>query len=554
MIKRDIEALNQPFDVIVVGGGMYGAAMVWEAVSRGYKVALLEKDDFSSNTSANSLKIIHGGLRYLQSLDIKRVLESVRERKIMLKIAPHLVQPLQSVMPTYGLTMKSKHVMWAGMLVNDILSFNRNSGVDSERHLPNCKVISRSEAAAMMPKLTDDHFTGAACWYDGQAYNTERLALAFTSSAAEKGAVTANYVQVTDFIIENDTITGVCAIDRLSGMELKVNAKQVITTAGPWTNTMNELLGDRKPAKFILSKAINLIIKRKINSDTALGITSKIVYEKGVKKERSKRRQLFITPWRDYTVVGTTHLPYDGKPDEYRVSESDIQDFIAELNDIMPEINLSRDDVTFFNGGVLPLAEEPVPGQDVKLLGHYRVLDSEKESGIKGLINVIGVKYTTARDVAEKVMDEVVAKLGKSSKAFSTRETPLSGGIINNVKTFFEQKPEHGLSESVFESLLYNYGTRYSEIVDLLKNDADLAEPVDTDSHVIKAQVIYAVRKESAQKLSDVVLRRTDLGSGEQPSDKALKTCADLMAKELGWDEKRIESEIDETKAVYIPA
>ena len=554
MMTRNFKDLDKEFDVIIVGGGIYGTAMAWEAVARGLSVVLFEKKDFVSATSSNSLKIIHGGLRYLQSLDIKRVLESVRERKVLLGIAPHLIQPLPCIMPTYGMTMKSKHVMWAGMLVNDILSCDRNIGLDPQRKLPNCRVLSRSASQKLLPALTDGNYTGSACWYDGQAYNTERLPLSYLLSAVDKGALAFNYTRVDGFLRSGDKVTGVKIVDQLSGNELEVRGKMVVTTAGPWTNTLMGMLNGKSTERFVLSKAINLVLKRKISNDLALGITSKIVYEQGVKRERAKRRQLFITPWRDYTVVGTTHLPWSGNPDEYRVSESDIQDFLLELNDLLPETKLERSDVTFVHGGVLPLVEEPVPGQDVKLMGHYHVVDQAKISGIEGLMNVVGVKYTTARDVAEKVMAQVARKLGTTRSVFSTRTTPLIGANIGSVQDFMNTSKVPDVSPETALSLLRNYGTEFTRITSLYASEPELKEPVADGSHVIAAQVVHAIRYEGAQKLSDVVLRRTDLGSGEQPSDQALETCAKLMARELGWDPERMASEIRETLALYQPA
>lgn len=556
MIERKVQNLTgENFDVLIIGGGMYGAALVWEAVSRGLSVALIEKNDFASHTSGNSLKIIHGGLRYLQTLDFKRVFESIRERKILMKIAPHLVNPLPSLMPTYGMTMKSKHVMWAGMLLNDLVSCTRNSGMDPERFLPNGRVLSRTVAKSLLPVLKDHHYTGAACWYDGQAYNTERLALSFIRSAAEKGARVCNYTSADDFIMSGNNVTGVKARDMLNGSEFEIRAKMVITTAGPWTNSiMKKVSGKTTTGPFILSKAINLVLKRNLADKYAFGVSSAIEYRGGKKYDRNKRRLLFLTPWREYTVVGTTHLPYNGQPDDFKVSEYDIKDFLLELNDILPDSNLKRDDVTYFHGGVLPLAAEPVPGQDVELLSHYRIVDQEQENGISGLVHVVGVKYTTARDVAESVMNSVCRKLGNSDVNFSTRTTPLSGGDIADFAEFRNTAiRDLKLPEKVTDQLLKNYGQNYRFILDIIKNNPDLAQPVEKKASVIRAEIVFAVRQESAIKLADVVLRRTELGSGERPSPEALEICAGLMAQELGWEQARIKKEINDTVNSYNP-
>ncbi len=555
-MKRNLANITEKeYDVLIIGGGMYGATLVWEAVSRGLSVALIEKEDFASATSGNSLKIIHGGLRYLQSLNFKRMMESIRERKILLKIAPHLVHPLPCLMPTYGLTMKSKHVMLAGMMINDIISFNRNKGSDPQRRIANGKVISKKACEKELPVLKDNHFTGAALWNDAQAYNTERLVLSFVMSAAQRGADVFNYVEATDFLKKGSRVVGLKAKDNLTGMEFEMKAKMIVTTAGPWTNKLTaRLAGNSDHNKFILSKAINLVLKRNIAKDYAFGISSPIEFRNGKKYNRQKRRLLFVTPWRDYTVVGTSHLTYNGETDDFKVSENDIQDLLMELNVIMPEINLERKEVTFSHGGVLPLSRHPVADADVQLLPCYRIVDFAKEKGIDGIISVVGVKYTTARDVAEKTMDLVAKRFATKTRVFSTRTEPVYGGLIKDFQMFVDEALNDyktGLPEPVLRQLLYNYGQEYKKIIDLVKEKPERAEPVDKTTNVIKAEIIHAVRNEYAQKLSDVVLRRTELGSGECPADTALRVCANSMANELGWDEERIFSEIEEVKAKY---
>jgi len=558
-MKRNFDNFaGKEYDLLIIGGGMYGATLLWEAISRGLSVALIEKEDFASATSGNSLKIIHGGLRYLQSLDIKRMRESIRERKILLKIAPHLVHPLPCLMPTYGLTMKSRHVMLAGILMNDLISFNRNRGNDPQKKIPNGTVISRTACEKELPMLKDSHFTGAVQWYDAQAYNTERLALSFVMSAAQRGADVFNYFEATNFLKKGLRVIGVKAKDNLTGREFEIKTKMIVATAGPWTNKLTAILhGNLNHNQFILSKALNLVLKRDITKKYAFGISSAVEFRNGKEYNRKKRRLLFITPWRGYTVVGTSHLPYDGETDNFKVSENDIRDLLMELNVIMPEINLERKDVTFFHGGVLPLAKEPVADEDVQLLSHYRIVDFAKEKGIDGIISVVGVKYTTARDVAEKTMDLIAKKLGSSTKEFSTRTEPVYGGNIKNYQTFVKDVLNDnslGLTKPILKQLLYNYGQEYKKIIDYIKERPELAEPVECVKNVIKAEIIHAVRNEYAQKLSDVVFRRTELGSGECPGDTGLRSCAEILANELGWDKNRIQTEIDQVKAKYRPS
>ncbi len=554
-MKRNLQNIqDKQYDLLIIGGGMYGAALVWEAVSRGLRVALVEKTDFAAETSGNSLKIIHGGLRYLQTLDFKRTVESIRERKIMLKIAPHLVHPLACMMPTYGLTMKSKHVMFAGLLMNDIISCTRNRGNDAQKRIGNGKVISRRTCAAEMPVLMDSNFTGAAVWYDAQAYNTERLVISFILAAANNGADVFNYMEAVSFLKNGNQITGARVKDVLNGTEYEINAKMIVTTAGPWTNKIAGLVDSAAAPKFILSKAMNIVLKRKINNNYAFGISSNIEFREGKQYRRNKRRLLFITPWRDYTVIGTSHLPYNGDADSFKVKETDVQDLLQELNVLLPELKLQRSDITYVHGGVLPLAAEPRPGEDVQLLPHYRIVDYSKTAQVDGLLSIVGVKYTTARDVAEKTMNLVMTKLHNDTRLFSTRQKPLTGGDINDYNDFITNALAANtdvLPKDILVRLLYNYGTLYKQIIASIKQQPDLAQPLVKNSLVIKAEVINAVREEGALKLADFVLRRSDLGSGDCPADECLQACAALMAGELGWNNERIAAEINQVKDKY---
>ncbi len=538
---------NQTFDVLIVGGGIYGATMLWEATSRGLSALLIEMNDFCSATSANSLKTIHGGLRYLQTLDLKRVRESIRERQILLRIAPHLVQPLSCLMPTAGHMMKSKEVMTMGLLMNDFISMDRNTAVPDFNHLKNGIIINKARAREQIPFVNFDVYTGAANWFDGQAYNSERLVFGFIQSAVEKGAQAVNYIKAEQFLIHNDQVQGVKAVDTITNSEYEIKADTVITTTGAWTN---KICPESVKIPFIPSKAINLIVKKRL-AENAIGINSGIEYKNGVKTFRRKSRNLFIAPWRHYTIIGTTHLPYDGDPDEYKVSKSDIQDFLLELNDLMPNTELKESDVTFFHGGVLPLKTLPEAGRDVQLLEQYQIFNSE----IKGLYNVIGVKYTTARDVAEKTINRIYKKKGLK-RLFNTRKEPLHGGDIDDYLAFVDdikKDVESVLDDNVVLQLVRNYGTTCTKVIKLIEEKPELAQRLAENTNVIKAQVVYAVKYESAEKLADVVLRRTELGSGEYPSDEALNAAAKLMGNELGWDKSRIDSEIEYVKQKYQP-
>lgn len=565
-MRRNLAALaNTNFDALIIGGGIYGVWTAWDAAQRGLSVALIEQGDFGSATSSNSLKIMHGGLRYLQHADFKRMRESIRERSILMRVAPHLVHPLPCLMPTYGHAMKGREALWAAMMMNDLVSFDRNDQLDDpQKHLPAGRIISTAEVQRLVPGVETENLTGGAQWYDCQAYNTERLLFSILHSAAKAGAEMANYVEAVGFIREQNRLVGVRAKDVLTGDALDIRAKLTINNSGPWVDrVLNLVNGGHTPVgypkrKFLPSKTMNLVVKRQLIPDYAVGVSSKFEFKDKDAIISKGSRALFIVPWRGYSLVGTTHVPFDGDASNLSITEEDIHTFMNEINAAYPPAALKREDISFFYGGLLPMAPQSNGYHgDVRLVKHYTLCDHQQEDGLAGLVTVVGVKYTTARDVAEKTIDLIFQKLGHQPPRCRTQETPVHGGDIPRFNEFVQEEMSrrpHDLRPGIFKPLIFNYGTAYREVLQYLEADASAAQPLTPSADTIKAEVLYGLREEMAQKLSDVIRRRTELGSAGYPGDEAVQACAALMAAELGWDEAKIQNEIREVKAVYSTA
>jgi glycerol-3-phosphate dehydrogenase len=549
-MKRDIQALkSQEYDLLIIGGGIYGAACAWDATLRGLKVALLERHDFGWSTSSNSAKIAHSGLRYLQHVDYKRMRESIRERNLIHQRAPHLINSQPYLLPVYGHGIKGKETMSIYIRAYDLCSLDRQWFDDPARKIPGSYMISKEEVLKIVPDIDTKNLTGGAVWYEGQMHNTERLLLSYMRSAEERGANILNYVEAVDFFTSGQQVTGVQARDCMTGDLFTVKAKSVINASGPWIMQTLNLTEKSFSQKVHASKAFSLLT-RPLTDKYALTFPIREMYEDRQAVIDKKSSLSFAIPWRGLSLIGSLHLPCGDDPEKVTITEEEIQTYIDLINEGYPAAKLRREDVRHVLWGIVPAdaANSAAP------LKHYQLLDHSKDSDLTNLVSVVGVKYTTARDVAEKAIDLIFTKLDKSKAPCKTHEVPLWGGDIEYLNEF-KQKAIEAESQrfdmDVMHHLIHTYGTNYPSVLALIEEDSSWAQTIP-GSNILKAEIIYAVREEMAQKLVDVIMRRTDLGSLEYPDADALKTCAALMASELGWDESRIQDEIADLEKIYI--
>ena len=551
-MKRNLARLSDKvFDVLIIGGGIYGLFTAWDAALRGLSVALVEKADFCHATSSNSQRVIHGGLRYLQSGDVRRMRQSIRERTSFMRIAPHLVHPLPFLIPTYRHGMRGKQALSLAFKVHDLVGFDRNQQADPHSYLPASRAMSREECLELFPGMADQGLTGALTYYDALAHSSERLSLAVLRSAMGAGAEMANYVEATGFLAQGDGVGGIQAKDVLTGDQLEIRARVLVNCSGPWFDRVLGLLnGHHRPPELGLSKAFSLVVGRQLTEKYAFGVYGRSRF-KDVDATGSKgSRMYFITPWHTGSLIGAQHLAYDCEPDKVQVTEDELEAFLSDINDAYPPAALKREDVRVIYAGLLPAWGH---GTDhVQLVKHYRVHDHHREKGLNGLISVVGVKFTESRHVAEKAVDLAFKKLGRAAPRCSTSVTPLHGGQIERLEPFVSQEVQRkpkGLDSEAVRHLVSRYGSAYPEVVEHLDNGAQLAEPVSGISNLLKAEVIHGVRNEMAQRLTDVVFRRTALGMTGAVEDAELNACSAVMSTELGWSEARTQQEVKELKA-----
>lgn len=553
-LERNLSVLSKKeYDLVIIGAGMFGVSAAWEAVSRGLSVAIIDKGDFIGATSANHFKMAHGGIRYLQHGDIPRVRESCRERSALLRIAPHLVKPLPIVIPTYGHGMKGKAFLGAGVVIYDFLTLDRNRGIQESRMISGGRFMSRREVIELFPGIERNKLTGGVVFCDGQIYNSHRLGLAFLRAAVEAGVDSANYVEVCSFLTSKSRINGIKARDILSGEEFEIRATMVLNTAGPWAHRLLESqLGLEINPRPTFSRDLAFVVKRKARHDYGIAFLTKTkdvdtLIDVG-------GRHLFAVPWREYTLIGVWHRVYEGSPDEIIVTEDEMQGFVNEVNSAFPSMEVSLDDILMINTGLTLFGSmDDQIDNNLSFGKRSRLIDHAKEHGLEGILTLIGVRATMARGMASKAIDIIDDRLNRQKTRSKTSKTPIWGGdfhAIDDLIVDAKRESPKELTPEIIDALIYNYGSKFKEVLKYQNENPAWMKPLG-NSTVLEAEIIHAVREEMAQKLSDVVFRRTELGSGGYCDEGALQKSVKLVADELGWREERLKQELEETKQVF---
>ena len=553
-MKRDLSELSSRcWDLVVVGGGIFGACAAWDAALRGLSVALVDRADFGHAASANCFKMIHGGIRYLQHADVIRARQSAAERSALLRIAPHLSSPLPIFIPTFGHGMKSKELLAAGMKAYDLLTLDRNRGIaDPTRKIPATRTVSRQEALELYPFMETAGFSGGAVFHDGQMYSPGRLVLAFVQSASERGACVANYAEVTRLLRSGDRVSGVQVRDTLDDSEHEVQARVVLNATGGWAPGLLERSAPQPldPAP-TFSRDAYFVVRRPLPGPHALAVSGSTRDPDAIFSRSA--RHLFLAPWRGCTLVGVWHVVYEGDPARAEVSEDDLAGFLAEINEACPWFELKREDVALTQCGLVLFGENTQGAKDLSYGKRSLLVDHKRVDGLEGLVTLIGVRYTTARAEADRALRVVCQKLGRATSSSRTAWVPLRGGDIERFDEFeataLAGRPAAVSAESI-AALVRNHGSAYPEVMAHGERDANLLGALP-GSHTLRAEVVHAVRSEMAVCLEDVVFGRSDLGTAGHPGPEALEQAALLMAQELGWDESRRRKELERTGAAF---
>ena len=542
LMQRDLRRLaDTKFDVIVVGAGFYGVTTAWDAAQRGLSVAIIDKDDFGAATSFNNMKTLHGGLRSLSAMNLSQMRLFIRERRTLARIVPHLVRPLPYVVTTSRSPLRSRLAWRLLLTANDAFARDRNQGLaDPGTHLPESQVVSKDEALRLNPIVAPEGVTGGAVWYDYQMLSTDRVTLSFLLSAIDAGACAANYIQATRFLKQNDRVTGVRVEDRLTKEAFAIRGSVVVNAAGPWAAGLLAELppsGQGAPPPR-LSRAMNVVTRKIVNEHACGGMVN--------------GRFLFVVPWRDVSILGTSHDAHDGSADQLTVSRWDLEAFLKDAREAFPLANLTTSDVRLVHRGLLPMISGE--GSHVRLLRESRVVNHSKH-GLPGLVSVFGVRYTTARQTACEAVDAVFHSLGhQTAPPCRTAETPLQGGSINRMDAFLRavaQRDVEGIRPETLKRIATTYGTGYDRVLQIARDVPALGVPLGRDCDVLGAEILYAARKEMAVKLADALIRRTEAGAAGHPGSDAVERAAAIMARAHEWDDLRTRSEIGEVEAFF---
>jgi len=576
---RFSQLAGQTFDLIVIGGGIIGCGIARDAALRGLRIALFEREDFGYGTSSRSTRLIHGGLRYLEQFDFRLVRQDLREREILLRIAPHRVRPLPFLVPLYDRSWFYRFRLRLGMILYDLLSYDKS--------LPKHRFLSREETLQAESGLRPEGLQGAARYYDAQAAFPERLCLDNALDAAAHGAFVFNHAAVVGLLREEGRVGGVRVRDTLTGEEAEARANIVVNAAGPWLDALVTKLTGQPTAYLRLTKGIHFAAPPAVQN--ALVLFS-----------GTDDRLFFVIPWLGYAWVGTTDTDFRGDLDTVCATRAEVDYLRATVQRLLPDADWQT--VYFTTAGVRALVRDHRPdARESDVSRQHRVIVHTAAEGLAGLISILGGKLTAYRDIAREVVETAVAPLssdlppnpfpkgkgreeqippppspsqgegalssplscsvgegaearahrgevpgGRAASLTATR--PLPGGDFTDVEALlreaYRQAGALGLEEAQAAHLVFLYGTRYTEILDLIREQPERGARLAAGTPDVRAQVAHAVACEFAQTACDFLMRRTTLFFTPDQGQAAAPAVVAEMRRLLGWDEARCQSEM----------
>ena len=506
---------TEQFDILVIGGGVNGVGAALDAAARGLKVALIEAQDIAAGTSSRSSKLIHGGLRYLEQYDFKLVREALHERELMVStLCPHLVKPVGFLFPLTE-KLKERTYVGAGLALYDALR-------GFQRALPWHKHLSQKQINEIAPSLRHDLVTGAIKYFDAQV-DDARHTMAVARTAARHGAIIATRVSAESLIREGKRVVGVNALDLESGKKIKIKAGATVMCAGVWSDQLHEKFELTPGYNVTMSKGAHIVVPGSaIKSDAGIIVKTPVSV-------------LFLIPWADKWIVGTTDTPYEGDRTEPFATREDVQYILDQANRVLKP-KLKAEEIIGVYAGLRPLVANKKSATTTKLSREHTV-----DRPVAGFVSIAGGKYTTYRVMAKDVIDRAVIELRRLTKESVTEKLPLVGAdgyfALEQQKDRIAQ--ESGLDVATVTHLLNRHGSLISEILEIIEDQPKLAAKLDSDLPYIKAEIVYAASHEGARSVDDVISRRTRLSFEATNHGLYLaEEVAALITPVLGWSAK----------------
>jgi glycerol-3-phosphate dehydrogenase len=540
------EIAGKRFEVVVIGGGITGAGVAFDAASRGYSVALLERGDYAIGTSSRSSKMIHGGLRYLQNLDLGLVREALLERQLMVQLAPHLVYPTSFIVPSFADEPRDRK-LGLGLNMYDVMATTRvgrsrremRSSKDADedyywspdRH----RTIDRDEVLELVPALEPRDPGDAYLFYDCQTDDV-RLVLTILGEAERFGAVMLNGAEVTEVRSRDGRAVGVAVVEAESGERFEVEADSVVNATGVWADRIgSEVAEEEDVPRIAPSRGTHVLVDR---ADLSTGSAACIV-------PAGEGRAIFALPWYGRTLIGTTDNDYEGDIDRPRPGEADVEYLLDAVNAFFG-VSLSDSDLVGAYAGVRPLLSTGDPKKSVDISRKAELYETSS-----GMLTITGGKLTTWRRMAKQTVDRLVEREGREASCH-TAEIPLG----------MDARPEDleaaaGVGEEAIAQLAFRYGHAARAVLELAREDPKLAEPIVPGRPDLLAEVAIAARLEQARCVADVLLRRTRLGLLAAPQLRgadAVRPVAGVLGAELGWSRRRVKREAEAWPAAVVEA
>ncbi len=564
-IERDLSRLNDPYDLIVIGGGITGVCVAREAAGRGLRTMLIEKGDFGGGTSSATTKYLHGGIRYLETYEFRVVRESLRERRVLALAAPHLVEQKRFLMPAWKWSEPSTPLIGAGVALYSVLGFDANKNAPDSLRIPRPRWLNRKNLLDAVPWLDPEELQGAFAYHDTLNLHPERLLLAFLKSAVTSGATALNHVEATGFVTSPGrgtasseskggsdlTVEGVQMRDTLTGDRFEVRARAVVNAGGPWMDLVLATLGKPLGVKVNRSKGVHLLTK----PIGGPGVVTDTVFARA-----RSGKHVIVSPWMGRSFIGPTDTPESAAPDDTRVDHTDVELIMETVNSTLADgvPRLTEGDIEATTVGIRPLVVDE--GKDSYHTSRRHELYDHGPSGVHHLWSIGGGKWTTGRALGEEAVETMLdsdALQGCSPRRFDSSRVAAGGAFAwaEDAEPYLREaarsRPNLGLPADVRLHLARLYGTEHDRLLDLIDHDPVLARRVSERDGMldIAAQVVFAVTDEGARTLSDIIDRRLVLGTLGRVTDTEIRLVASVAGPVLGWSSETCATAVtDESK------